>query len=76
MKIEQINDLTLSEKDIAEVYELHLNPKLDTVASVEINEDGSIEIYYYYDGEPATQNFTSLLDFQTQLEKYGRYFEI
>lgn len=75
MKREELEKVKLDKEEIADIYEMHINKGLDFVDSVEINEDGSFNIYYFFDGEDSTAKYSSLKEFLEAAEKYGDFEE-
>lgn len=55
------------------LYSTVLNPKLDYVDAVYVEDNGELEVTYYYDGEPSYQRFNSFKDFLDKCVKYGNF---
>ena len=60
----------ITQEIISEVYECSLNTGIDYVDSVDIDED--ITVYYYYDGEPCFEKFSSVEDLKFKVKTYGK----
>lgn len=73
MKREDLENVKLNEETIADIYESYLNPGIDYIDSIDINDDGSIDIYYSFDGEGAKASYISGKRFLETVEKYGRF---
>lgn len=55
---------------IEEIYEHSLNKGIDYVDEICI-DNGNIKIFYYYDGEPCYEKFSSIEDFKFKVKTYG-----
>lgn len=68
----ELNKEQITTQIISDVYENSLNTGIDYVDEAYINDDGKIFVYYYYDGEPSTEIFSSIEDFRFQVKTYGK----
>ena len=51
------------EQLVTTLYSEVLNPKLDFVESVYFEDNGELEVFYFYDNEEFVQKFSSLKKF-------------
>lgn len=60
----------ITQEIISDVYEYSLNTGIDYVDSVDM--DKNIIVYYYYDGEPCFEKFSSIEDLKFKVKTYGK----
>jgi len=61
------------EQLVTTLYTEVLNPKLDFVESVYLEDNGQLEVFYFYDNEEFCQEFDSLKNFLEECVKYGKF---
>ena len=69
----KLNKEQITEEIISDTYESSLNAGIDYIDGVDV--DGvtrTINIYYYYDGEPCIAKFSSIEDFIFKVRTYGK----